>query len=163
MYKNMSSLAFAAFLLVEELSVSNGNTANVLKLMDVMPSHDTGGLKLVFQNFKHCQGRPACVDIARQNDAHCPVQSLLTYLGKRASFKSEFLYCWPNGQPVSRRAFAQTLSTAVIHAGLNSTIYTAHSFQIGAACHAVSLGYSDAKIREKGRWQFDPFKRYICK
>ena len=161
MYKSMFLLAFSAFLRVGELSVSNNNTANVLKLDNVMRSHDTGGLKLVFQNFKHSQGRQACIDIERQDNVHCPVQSLLNYLEKRAAFKSVFLYCWSNGKPVSRRTFSQILKSTLMHVGLNPTIYTAHSFRIGAACHAVSRGYSDAQIREMGRWQSDAFKKYI--
>ena len=149
MYKSMFLLAFAAFLRVGELSVSNNNTANVLKLDNVMRSHDTGGLKLVFQNFKHSQGRQACIDIERQDNVHCPVQSLLNYLEKRAAFKSVFLYCWSNGKPVSRRTFSQILKSTLMHVGLNPTIYTAHIFWMGQ--HSMQFHWNTLMLRS-GKW-----------
>ncbi len=71
MYKSMFLLAFAAFLRVGEMCVSNANTDNVLRLSGVHELRETDGLRLLFSRFKHSQGRQACIDIARQNSEFC--------------------------------------------------------------------------------------------
>lgn len=161
MYKSMFLLAFAAFLRIGEITVSNQNTLNVLKLDSVKNCPDNRGLKLLFSNFKHSRGRQVSINIGRTRDNFCPVEALITYMTLRHSFNSDFLYCWPNGMPVKRTEFARILQSTVQFLGLEPQLYTGHSFRIGAACHAFSCGFSDAQIREMGRWQSNAFKSYI--
>lgn len=60
-----------------------------------------------------------------------------------------------------REKFGQALQAALKFCGPDTSIYTAHSFRIGATCHAVSMGHSDTSIREMGRWNSDTIKHYV--
>lgn len=158
MFTSMFSLAFAAFLRVGELTVSNNNRNNVLQLGDVSFTA-SGGLQITFRNFKHSKGKSAVLEVPRRA-SNCPVEALHHYLALRGN-NAGFLYVNVVGQPISREYFCKVLKTALIWCELDPSIYTSHSFRIGATCHAVSLGFSDAQIREMGRWHSDAFKRYI--
>ncbi|XP_055955152.1 uncharacterized protein LOC126812595 [Patella vulgata] len=46
-------------------------------------------------------------------------------------------------------------------AGLNTHLYKAHSFRIGAASAACSGGHSMEAIQRMGRWNSDAYKKYI--
>jgi hypothetical protein len=39
--------------------------------------------------------------------------------------------------------------------------YKGHSFRIGAATHATTLGFSEPYIRQLGRWNSNAVQRYI--
>lgn len=160
MFRSMYLLAFASFLRVGEITVSNKNFKNVLQLHNLQRSTNSKGLNIIFHNFKHSAGRQVKIDIARKNDGYCPVESLEKYLSIRGS-KPGFLYTWPSGNPVTRKQFTEVLKYTLTFCNLDPNLYKAHSFRIGAACHATALGYSDTQIREMGRWRSDAFKSYI--
>ena len=42
---------------------------------------------------------------------------------------------------------------AAKHIVISSLSIKAHSFRIGAATHAASIGYSDIQIQKMGRWK----------
>ena len=44
---------------------------------------------------------------------------------------------------------------------LDSSLYEAHSFRIGAASWAAAKGFSDSQIRLLGRWKSNAFLKYI--
>ena len=157
----MFSLAFAAFLRIGEMTVSNQNTANVLKMESVQKRPDSKGIQLIFDNYKHSGERQVSVDIMNNGDYCCPVNALNKYINHMRAFRSIFLYCWPSGNPVKRTEFAEILQSTVKCVGLDPKQYTGHSFRIGAACYALSCGFSDAQMGEMGRWRSDAFKRYI--
>ena len=160
-YKSMFLLAFAAFLRVGETTASNKNTENVLKLGDLHKYTNSDGIMLKFKHFKHSKGRLVSIKVPRRGEVFCPVDAVESYLVQRRSFLSEFVFCWLSGERVKKEQFDQMLKTVIKFIGLDSQVYTSHSFGIGAACHAISLGYSDAQIREMGRWQSDAFKSYF--
>ncbi|VDH97557.1 Hypothetical predicted protein [Mytilus galloprovincialis] len=51
--------------------------------------------------------------------------------------------------------------SALSYVGLNPTQYKGHSFRIGAATNAASLGYSEQLIQKLGRWNSNALQRYI--
>ena len=157
----MFLLAFAAFLRVGEMTVSNKNTENVLKLNNLKKCQQIDGIMLKFTDFKHSKGRSVSIRIPRTGGVFCPVYAWEQYFVQRRSFQSDYLFCWPDNGPIKREQFAQTMKQVIEFIGLNTRLYTSHSFRIGAACNALSRGYSDAQIREMGRWQSDAFKTYF--
>ena len=160
-YKSMFLLAFAAFLRVGEMTVSNGNTSNVLKREDVYFSPEGKNLIIIFRAYKHSGGRQKSIKIERTNCIYCPVKAFTEFLVLRKSFQSVFLFCWASGRPVQRVEFAKLLESTVRFIGLDPQLYKGHSFRIGAACNAFNQGCSDAQIRQLGRWRSDAFKAYI--
>jgi hypothetical protein len=57
--------------------------------------------------------------------------------------------------------FNSNLNLSLTWAGLDTNTYKSHSFRIGAATHAASLGYADSEIQAMGRWKSSAFKRYV--
>ena len=53
------------------------------------------------------------------------------------------------------------MKVALKFCGLDPEVYTAHSFRIGAASHALRTGHSNTQIQETGSWQSDAFRKYI--
>lgn len=53
------------------------------------------------------------------------------------------------------------LRSAIQFIGLSTEHFKGHSFRIGEATHAASLGFSDQVIQKLGRWNSDAFKHYI--
>jgi hypothetical protein len=45
--------------------------------------------------------------------------------------------------------------------GLDSTLYSTHSFRSGAATAAAAAGLSDAEVQRLGRWRSSVFARYV--
>ena len=66
-----------------------------------------------------------------------------------------------NGTAVSHNFVVRNLSSVLNFLGLNSNLYKGHSFRIGAATHAASLGWSESQIRRLGRWNSNAMERYI--
>jgi len=159
LYTSMYLLAFAAFLRVGEMAVSNKNITNVLKLGDVKILEETGKIQIIFRNYKHSKGKQTVLEVG-QKSVMCPVQALRHYLEARGAQPGS-LYVWPSGKTVTRDEFCKNLRVALNFCGLDPSVYTSHSFRIGATCHAVSTGHTDAQIREMGRWHSDAFKRYV--
>jgi hypothetical protein len=71
------------------------------------------------------------------------------------------LFVFPNGQAVTRQYFTEQLHFALRWCKLDTRYYKGHSFRIGAAKTAASLGASDAQIEAMGRWSSKAYKRYI--
>ena len=57
--------------------------------------------------------------------------------------------------------FVERLNAALTFCNLDTKLYKAHSFRIGAASWASAKGFSDSQIRLLGRWQSSAFLRYI--
>lgn len=159
MCTSMFLLAFAAFLRVGEFTVSHNNWENVLRLENLEWAK-SGNLKLRFTNFKHSKGREALIEINKQPGNNCPVKALQQYIALRG-YESGCLYQWPSGNPVTRAEFVRMLNDCLKFSNLDPSVYKSHSLRIGAACQAAANGYSDAQVREMGRWKSDAFKRYI--
>jgi site-specific recombinase XerD len=159
LFTSMYLLAFAAFLRVGEMALSNNNTENILKWDNLQFNQETGGIRIIFRHYKHSKGRQKILEIRKLN-RKCPVKALKDYLELRGS-EPGYLFMWPSHKPVTREEFCKGLKAALNFCGLDPSVYTSHSFRIGATCNALSTGHSDAQIREMGRWHSDAFKRYV--
>ena len=78
-----------------------------------------------------------------------------------ASSVSGPLFCWPDGSPITRSYFVERLNAALTFCNLDTKLYKAHSFRIGAASWASAKGFSDSQIRLLGRWKSSAFLRLL--
>ena len=60
-----------------------------------------------------------------------------------------------------RAKFSQTLRQMIKKAGFGDSRIKGHSFRIGAATTAASLGFTVDQIQSMGRWRSDAVKKYI--
>ena len=57
--------------------------------------------------------------------------------------------------------FNTWLVAALSHGSLSSLPIKSHSFRIGAATYAATVGYTEAQIQKMGRWKSGAFRKYI--
>ena len=96
----------------------------------------------------------------------CPVQAFLDYRSSRQHRfpipkPSDPLFLTPTGKPLTRQWFLERLREALTKLGLNPSLYSGHSFRIGAATSAAKAQVNDHLIRVLGRWASDCYIRYI--
>lgn len=164
--KAMYLLAFYAFLRVGEMAQSKVS-AHVLQFRDIQFFRNSRFqlvcLELTFHSFKHNYNiRPIVLSLPANllNTAFCPVHVLYQYIVRRGAADGP-LFCFPGGAPITYKYFSTCLKQSLGCAGIQSDHYSSHSFRIGAASYAASVGLSDTTIQHMGRWKSVAFKRYI--
>ena len=106
------------------------------------------------QCFKGCS-----IVLARSDCAICPVAALMSYLRKRGG-DSGPLFRFADKSPLTRDKLNSRLQRLITAAGWQGR-YTLHSFRIGAATTAASLGFPDYLIKALGRWSSEAYQVYI--
>jgi len=147
----MFSLMFHGLLRIGEVTRSPHN----LLYENVSISHS---ISLTFLSFKHDKGS-FTLNIP-QSSSRCPVQLLSTYVQARGTAHGP-LFCHPDLTPLSAARFRSMLRLALLASSLESYHITPHSFRIGGATYAASLGYSATQIQAMGRWNSSAADRYI--
>ena len=71
------------------------------------------------------------------------------------------LFIFADHTSISVSYFARQLAVCLTHCGHDTTMYTGHSFRIGAATTAAERGFTDVQIQTIGRWKSTAFRRYI--
>lgn len=163
--RSMFLLAFHALLRVGEFTVRNPSLAHAtLQLADISFIHEQHStvLQVTLRHFKgNIDLQPFRLVIPSSSvSAYCPVITLKSYLSIRGNYPGP-LFLDDKGCPVSRHAFSTSLRNILTSLGITSSDYKPHSFRIGAATTACSLGIPDNLIQRMGRWKSDAFKRYI--
>ena len=164
LYQTMCLLAFHAYLRVGEITSGNPKAAtNIIQLSQLARSTDHSNppcYSLTFYKYKHCTNqRPFTLTISRKNQ-YCPVEYLQRFLAARGNRPGP-LFVTPAHQSVTREQFCTHLRSLLRACGLDPARYKGHSFRIGAASHAASVGLSDSQIRILGRWKSNAFLKYI--
>jgi hypothetical protein len=99
------------------------------------------------------------------NSPLCPVRAYHNMLANTPAtqISPAFLYHNVKGKlvPITQHVFSARLSTALCKAGLNSALYSGHSFRRGGATWAFSVGFSAESIKLLGDWKSDSFLLYI--
>ena len=90
----------------------------------------------------------------------CPVTALMPYLAIRGSAKGP-LFITKNHSYLTQSMFRSALKELLQQAGLHPDKYNTHSFRVGVATTAKSVGISDYHIKVLGRWQSDAYQCYI--
>ena len=96
------------------------------------------------------------VRLASNNSMLCPVQAISSYLKCHPTGEGP-LFTFINGHFLTRQSFSRVLKELLPDNPLIST----HSFRIGAATTAASIGLPRWLIKSLGRWNSDCFRQYI--
>ena len=166
LFKAMCALAFFAALRVGEItSRTNTPPSRILKLdqLSFLRNRDAKieTVKITMRNFKHGSPfQPSELLVHSENTAMCPVSLLSEYIAVRGSRPGP-LFVHTDGSAVAREFFTTELQKAPQFCKLDPTRYKTHSFRIGAASLAAAKGFSDAQIRQFGRWKSSAFLKYI--
>lgn len=159
-------LAFHAFLRLGEVAAKTlNNSKHVLQRSDVT-FQNTGSklaaVQIIMREYKtNKHHNPLVLSVqAIQGSPFCPVHALLEYL-QYSNHSAGPLFQTNDALPISYSKVSSHLRSAVEFIGLNPNNFKGHSFRIGAATYAASLGYSENLIQKLGRWNSDAFRRYI--
>ena len=90
----------------------------------------------------------------------CPVSAVLDYMVARGPSPGQ-LFIFQDGRHLTRTLFVARVREALSATGVNSGLYSGHSFRSGAATTAAARGIGDATIQLLGRWRSDAYKAYI--
>lgn len=154
LFRTMFVTAFHGFLRIGEIA---GVGSHVILAQHIQLVNDS--YSITFHSFKHHSGTPLTMHV-KPSTSPCPVSCIKEYLALRPKLPGP-LFLTSLAKAVSRDLFTQQLTASLTWAGLDTRLYKAHSFRIGAATHAASLGYADAEIQAMGRWKSGAFKKYV--
>lgn len=164
LFRAMFLLAFHAFLRVGEITSRNDKNAHLLQFSDIKFSRVRGkdSLVLTMSSYKHnVSKQPVSLEIFPiLNSLYCPVMAIKKYLALRGH-RDGPLFCDQILNPITRSEFCSVLKAALSFAGYDTKKYKAHSFRIGAATTAHSMGIPESQIKVMGRWHSDSYHRYI--
>jgi len=90
----------------------------------------------------------------------CPIDAILLYLAVRGGAPGP-LFLSEDHKPLTRGMFSLAVSSLMDELGLQASLYSTHSFCIGAATSAKDAGISDIYVKQLGRWKSDAYQQYI--
>ncbi|XP_033727187.1 uncharacterized protein LOC117316621 [Pecten maximus] len=165
-FKSMYLLAFHAFLRIGEIAAGQSKH-NLLQLSNIQffkvgsvafPTR----LEIKFESYKgHYHTDPMTLSLQGHSDkSFCPVYNLYCFLQTRGS-KPGPLYIFQSGKPVSYAYFTRIMKRVLLASGYSTDSYKSHSFRIGAASLAATMGVPEGDIQAMGRWHSRAFKKYI--
>jgi hypothetical protein len=94
----------------------------------------------------------------------CPVRALLSHFGASPLGPRRPLFSFmSHGHEVvlTQQAFVSRLKGLLVKVGLDSSIFSAHSFRRGGASYAFQLDLSPLQIKLRGDWSSEAYKRYV--
>ena len=165
LFKAMFLLAFSALLRIGEICPRViHEKSKVIQFNDCTFFGSKDSVNSAVISMSQCKHntsqKPFRISIPKFDTAvYCPVRALQSYIFLRGSHPGP-LFCF-DSLPVTRQVFCNMLRHCVNWSGLNSNLYTSHSFRIGAASSYAARGLTNSQIQRLGRWQSDAFKRYI--
>lgn len=90
----------------------------------------------------------------------CPVQAMKTYLSVRGNTVAP-LFRYTSGTPLTKTALTNETRQLLSFLGIRASHYAGHSYRIGAATTAASVGLPPWLVKTLGRWSSDCYERYI--
>ena len=122
-------------------------------------SNDPSNPSVLRVNIKQSKTDPfrhgVYIIVGATGESLCPVAAVLHYLTIRG-MEAGPLFCFSDGRALTRQRFVSPLSDL----GLDTSLYSGHSFRIGAATTAAARGISDALIKTMGRWENMAYTTY---
>lgn len=164
--KAMYLTAFHAFLRVGEITQTTSGAQNNLQFQSIefqlKSSVAPDAVEIHMKNFKHNTGKSCHILLINKqtNKDMCPVTALWEYCKLRGPGEGP-LFCFMDKTPISRQFFTSQLQLSLKWCNKDIRNYKGHSFRIGSASHASSIGVSDEHIQLMGRWNSNAFKKYI--
>ncbi|KAG9262830.1 hypothetical protein AMEX_G24742 [Astyanax mexicanus] len=114
---------------------------------------------------KHSKSDPmrkgVTITITKLNGSLCPFDSMVRFLTSHPHTSAAPLFILPNGLPMTKHWFREHLSRVLKKCSLSPSLYTGHSFRIGAATTAAKIGLPISSIKALGRWTSASYKSYI--
>ena len=98
--------------------------------------------------------------VGKTDQPICPVKAMQTYLGVRSPRPGP-LFQYQSGAPLTKDALTSETRQLLSISGFNPSQYAGHSYRIGAATTAASVGLPPWLIKTLGRWSSDCYERYI--
>ena len=140
-------MCFYGFLLAGEIiapSTSDYDPASHLCIGDVRVDNYTRP-QFLEVHIKASKTDPFCqgiqVYLGTTSSPLCPVAAILYYMVRRGATPGPF-FVLSDGNFITRKRFVHAVWEALLSAGLESTNYAGHSFQIGAAPLLLTKAYS---------------------
>ena len=152
---------FGAFRVSEVVAASTSGQSGGLELADLSWADDA--IQVFLRKSKTDQGRNGvCVRMAATpGTGYCPVTLARIYLEARPRTAQPNLLVHADGSPLTRGQFTCICKRALEQLGEDPARFTSHSFRIGAATTAASMGLPEATIKGVGRWKSDCFQCYV--
>ena len=151
-------VAFFGFLRASEYTskcVKSYEEDSTLSFTDVSISGD-----LISINVKSSKTDPfrmgVIIKIAANNSILCPVIALKQFMACHPS-RTGPLFTFHNGRFLTRK----DISKILVDFSQSSDNLSSHSFRIGAATTAASMGHPRWLIQSLGRWSSDCFRNYL--
>ena len=118
-------------------------------------------LRVRIKASKTDQERKGCTLVVGSTGAvACPVAAVLSFMAARGSQRGP-LFRYQTGRPLTRTRLVAEVRAALERAGWDSSGYSGHSFQIGAATTAAQERIGDVIIQYLGRWSSGAYRGYI--
>lgn len=90
----------------------------------------------------------------------CPVAAVSAYLAVRGRESGPF-FRFGSGTAITREALVGQLRSALARFGMETSRFSGHSFRIGAATTAATVGLEDSLIKTLGRWRSSAYQLYV--
>ena len=159
--KAMYSLAFFGFLRIGEITASN-QTNHRLQLHAIMVNQTDSTMTVTFESYKHKQDSNPFRLRLHNTCNTVPVVTLMCQYLKLRGFRPGPLFILQNGKAIDRKVFSDILKRNVKLCSIGQMVnIRPHSFRIGAATHAIELGYKEEQVRMMGRWRSQAFRNYV--
>ena len=159
--KAMYSLAFFAFLRIGEMTGSH-QTNHQLQLHAITVNQKDNTMTVTFETYKHKQDANPFRLRLHNTCSTVPVVTLMCQYLKRRGFRPGPLFILQNGRAIERKVFSDHLKRNVTLCSSGQIVnIRPHSFRIGAATHAIEIGYSEDQVRVMGRWRSQAFRNYV--
>ena len=105
--------------------------------------------------------RSAVLLISKTSTSTCPVKAMDKFLTQSNTRKSSPLFTFRNGKFLTRQDVSSMTKSLLCLAGTDPTLFSSHSYRIGAATTAAAAGISESLIQVLGRWRSTAYKTYI--
>ena len=156
-------LGYFGFMRSGEFTVTSQSTEPAVRLSDVaIDSHHTPSLLRVRLRRAKTDplGQGVEIFMNKSGMSLCPVVAVLSYLAVRSGSDGPLLI-HADGLPLTRDQFVTKVKRALQAAQIDSTLYSGHSFRIGAASAAAAAGVPAYFIKMLGRWESEAYHLYI--
>ena len=165
MLLSVCQMAFFGFLRCGEFTVKTKNELqNCITIADIKFAQDMSFYTLNLKASKTDPFRQGVdIHIFENNDLK-PVQTMSNFVSLRISqgaTSSSVLFADSDGTVLTRQMFIGYFKHVLAVLGIDDSKYCGHSFRIGAATSAASVGVEDHLIQTLGRWASSCYVRYI--
>ena len=100
------------------------------------------------------------VFLGRTDNDLCPVAAVAAYLVVRGRAAGPF-FSFSSGGTSIQRVIGRRMREALHPSGVDVSKFAGHSFRIGAATTAASVGVEDSLIKTMGRWESSAYLLYV--